>query len=518
MVHQVLSVAKTSPFVPLFINSNSKVHNNALEGLVKTDAKYFDVNPTGIVINRFCKDAGSIDNFLIDNVNFLSYNGLVIIFAIMLAFIILPLMIIAFPVLVLLYFLIFQYTFKNYLEAKHVETILKGRIISTYNSILSGSATIRALKLENKFLSELNEKNSDYYDAYYVLTSLLFFIQVYSELVFVLYIATNMGLIIVFRDDLDIYLASFSLSLAFTTYNATSFAIQNTLTLFSLFQSVQRLLDYSELPAEGDYELNKDFRITTGKVEFRKVYMRYRADCKLSLRNLSFTVVGGQKLGIVGRTGAGKSSILQVLFRLVNPELGTVFIDEVDYMTIGLHDLRKQISVIPQSTVLFTSSIRDNLDPFHECSDERILEVLNQVKLKAIVLETKDGLDTCLGYDSLNFSSGQKQLLGLARILIRQNKIVVLDEATSGVDNETDAIIQELLGKVYFDSVLIVIAHRLRSVVGSDVVIVMDEGTCKEIGNPKELIDKDDSLFRSIVENTGDKESKFLIKEFRNGR
>jgi ATP-binding cassette subfamily C (CFTR/MRP) protein 4 len=241
--------------------------------------------------------------------------------------------------------------------------------------------------------------------------------------------------------------------------------------------------------------------------------MRYRLNLPYSLAGLSFTIRAGHKVGIIGRTGAGKSSVLQVLFRLVNPESGTVFIDNFDYMDMGLHDLRKQMSVIPQSATLFSATLRENLDPFHEHSDEEIFKVLEDVKLKETILEYGEDLNIEIRNEGLNLSAGKKQLLCLARAILRKNKIIMMDEATANVDNETDRIIQLTIKKKFKGCTMLVIAHRIRTVIGSDKIMVIDRGTCKEYGKPKELYLQEESLFKQMVHHTGPEESAHLIRK-----
>jgi ATP-binding cassette subfamily C (CFTR/MRP) protein 4 len=277
--------------------------------------------------------------------------------------------------------------------------------------------------------------------------------------------------------------------------------------------STQRLFEYAELSSEGVHELNPDFQITHGKIEVQNLFMKYRENYDYALKNLNFTIQAGTKTGIIGRTGAGKSSIMQVLFRLTNPEQGTILIDGQDYLTAGLHDLRKQMSVIPQSATLFIASLRDNLDPFHEHSDENILKVLKKVRLASLLELLPKGLDSEINSAGLSLSAGQKQLVCLARAVLRKNKIIMIDEATANVDSETDEFIQKQLNRRFKGSTLLIIAHRLRTIIESDWIVVMDAGATTEEGIPREMVRKKGSALMAMINHTGPEESAYLMSK-----
>ena len=291
----------------------------------------------------------------------------------------------------------------------------------------------------------------------------------------------------------------------------SSLWVKCVLELGTNMSSAQRLLEYSDIDPESGYILSENFELKRGEIKFENVFMRYRPTFPYSLQGLTFSIQPGHKVGIIGRTGAGKSSILQVLFRLVNPEKGTVYLDGVDYMKIGLQNLRKQLSVIPQTPVLFAASIRDNLDPFKLSTDEELIQALEEVQLKDIILEYENGIYTEVKGDGIILSAGQKQLLCLARVVIRKNRIIMMDEATANVDNETDRIIQETIKNKFENCTLLVIAHRIRTIIQSDKIIVVDSGKCKEYGTPFELYNIEDSLFRNMIYHTGPEESEYLV-------
>ena len=272
--------------------------------------------------------------------------------------------------------------------------------------------------------------------------------------------------------------------------------------------SAQRLFEYTQLQCEYEHSSNENFRVSSGELEVRNLSMRYRSNYDYALKDLNFVIRAGSKTGIVGRTGSGKSSILQVVFRMTNPESGTVYIDGQDYMKVGLNDLRKQISVIPQSATLFMTSIRNNLDPFHQHDDQEILKVLKKIRLSALLQQLPKGIDSEIEPKSL--SAGQRQLLCLARAILRKNKIVMIDEATANVDHETDEFIQAQIMRRFKGCTIIIIAHRLRTVVESDWIVVMEAGTCIETGSPKELAYKKNSAFKRMIDYTGNDEREYL--------
>lgn len=246
-----------------------------------------------------------------------------------------------------------------------------------------------------------------------------------------------------------------------------------------------------------------------GKIIFQNVSMKYNPNDPLILKNLNFAILPHEKIGIVGRTGAGKTSIISALFQLYDIE-GSIIIDNVDITKLPLEESRSKISIIPQDPVLFSGSLRKNLDPFEEYDDEVLLDALEQVELKSIVAELASGLNATVSESGSNFSIGQKQLICLARAIVKNNRILVMDEATANVDPYTDGLIQKTIRRKFADCTVITIAHRLHTVMDSDRIMVVEAGEVVEFDRPYNLLQKTDKLFYTMVQTTGEMVAKRL--------
>lgn len=240
-----------------------------------------------------------------------------------------------------------------------------------------------------------------------------------------------------------------------------------------------------------------------GVVKFENFQVRYREGLDLVLKGINFSVKSQEKIGIVGRTGAGKSSLTLALFRIIEAADGKIIIDDVNIADIGLHSLRSRLSIIPQDPVLFSGSLRMNIDPFNSYTDDEIWVALEQSHLKSFVKSSTDGLEYKIAESGENLSAGQRQLVCLARALLRKTKVLILDEATAAIDIETDELIQKTIRTQFSDCTILTIAHRLNTVMDSDRVIVLDEGQIAEFDTPKILLENKDSIFYGMARNAG---------------
>jgi len=288
--------------------------------------------------------------------------------------------------------------------------------------------------------------------------------------------------------------------------------------------AIERIDAMTDLPRESAMEtknsvdnvvLSKSWP-QSGLLEFKKVSMRYREGLPLALNELTFTINSGKTCGVVGRTGAGKSSIAVALFRIVEIEAGSIFLDGVDLGNIGLADVRgRGMSIIPQDPFLTGATLRECLDPFDQYEDSKVLEALKAVRFSNVGTATGDEmllLHTRLEEGGLNFSLGERQLLNLSRALLSQPKLLLMDEATASIDGETDAFIQRMLRTRFPNTTIVTVAHRLNTIMDYDLVVVMDDGHAVEFGSPAELLEIPGGAFSNLVGATGEESRRSLCE------
>ncbi len=311
---------------------------------------------------------------------------------------------------------------------------------------------------------------------------------------------------VLYRGTLSPGNAGLSISYALTITATLNLLVRGSTDLESNIVSVERIIEYTKIPQEdewfGDTSKLGDIWPSNGEIGFCHYSTRYREGLDLILRQVSLNIKAGTRVGIVGRTGAGKSSLTLALFRLIESVTGSICIDGICISTLGLQDLRSRLTIIPQDPVLFTGSLRMNLDPSHKYSDQQLWTALELAHLKEYANSLDAGLDHQLTEGGDNLSVGQKQLVCLARALLKKSKILVLDEATAAVDLQTDELIQRTIRKEFFDCTIVTIAHRLNTIMDYDKVIVMDKGAVVEYDSPNILLNKKDSSFYLMAKDS----------------
>ncbi|MBE3045734.1 ATP-binding cassette domain-containing protein [Candidatus Bathyarchaeota archaeon] len=405
-------------------------------------------------------------------------------------------------------------------EVKRFESVLRSSVFAKFSEGISGVASIRAYGLQDRFVGELRRAVDDMDSAYFLTFSNQRWLSVRIDLISILLVLVTGILVVTSRFSVSPSIGGLVLSYLLSIVGMLQFSVRQFAEVENGMNAVERLRYYGNNLEEEAPLKTVDVRPSwpeKGEIVFDKVQMRYREGLPLVLQNLDMRVRGGERIGIVGRTGAGKSSIMSALFRLVELSAGHIYIDGLDISTIGLQDLRSRLAIIPQDPTLFKGSVRSNLDPFGEHDDLELWSALRQADLVP-AQKTSSGsddpssppsrdpssihLDSVVEDEGLNFSLGQRQLMALARALVRGSRIIVCDEATSSVDLETDDKIQRTMAAGFRGRTLLCIAHRLRTIVGYDRICVMDAGGIAELGTPVELWEAG-GIFRSMCERSG---------------
>ncbi|XP_036324783.1 probable multidrug resistance-associated protein lethal(2)03659 isoform X2 [Rhagoletis pomonella] len=513
----IFAFARTLFFFTMAMRSSTALHNAMYRGITRAAMFFFHTNPSGRILNRFAKDLGAVDEILpwvmMDVIqNILSLTGIVIVISI-----VNPVSLLATAMLALLFYSMRSFYLSTSRDVKRLEAVNRSPIYSHLSASLNGLPTIRAFGAQNMLLSEFDNYQDIHSAGYYMflVTSRAF--GYWLDCFCVLYMAvTTLSFFILSPDNGgDVGLA---VTQAMGLTGMVQWGMRQSAELENGMTSVERLVEYDELEPEGDLE-SKPGKAPPktwpeqGKIVFDEVSLRYNPDPKSDrvLKSLSFEILPTEKVGIVGRTGAGKSSLINALFRLSFNE-GSIIIDMRNTDELGLHDLRSKISIIPQEPVLFSGTMRYNLDPFDEYADAKLWAVLEEVELKNVVAELPSGLQSKISEGGSNFSVGQRQLVCLARAILRENKILVLDEATANVDPQTDALIQLTIRSKFKYCTVLTIAHRLNTVMDSDKVLVMDAGRAVEFGSPYELLTQSKTkVFYDMVKQTGNSTFESLL-------
>ncbi|TFK50066.1 multidrug resistance-associated ABC transporter [Heliocybe sulcata] len=484
----------------------------ALTGVLRSPVSFFDTTPMGRIISRLSKDQDTVDTEVsMTAFQFLSTFSSVL-GTVALVFYTFPYLGIIFAPLSILYYAASIYYRRTSVETKRLDSLMRSSLYASYTESLTGLSTVRAYREQDRFVRSADYGLDLENRAYYMTVAIQRWLGVRLDF-FGNILILGIGLFAAgFRTTVDPskigVVLSYSLSITQTLSQLVSSYAQNEQNM----NAVERILVYTELTREGEPKMPNDPPPSwpeKGAVSFKNVELAYRPGLPLVLKDISFDVQPGEKIGIVGRTGAGKSSLLQALFRVVELQSGKIEIDGRNTREIGLDTLRSRLALVPQDCTLFLGTLRENIDPEGTRTDAELISALQRAWLlprdgtSDPSAEAKFSLDSPVSDEGGNFSAGEKQLLALCRALVKNSRIIVLDEATSSVDVETDAKIQKTIQTEFSSSTLLCIAHRLNTIVYYDRVVVMDSGKTAEFDTPLNLFDKEDSIFRSLCDEAG---------------
>ncbi|RIB07051.1 ABC transporter [Gigaspora rosea] len=510
------------------IKAAKRLHDNAIKRVLRAPTSFFNTTPLGRIINR--KDVDTCDSLLSESyrlffITLSSAIGTFILIVVVFTWFIIPL-----APLTILYYLVALFYRASNRELKRLDSVLRSSLYAHFSETLTGLPIIRAYYEHKRFLRN-NEAFLDIENRAYFLTICVhawFLVRLNTITNVLVFFASLFAIIFRFNVAPSItgLVLSYSLQICVTLY----WCIEQAVEVEANMNSVERLVHYSDnLEVEAE-NIILDNRPppgwpARGEIHIKNLEIKYGPDSPLVLKGISVEIMAAEKIGIVGRTGCGKSTLATSFFRLIEATSGSIVIDDIDISTIGLKDLRSNITIIPQDPVLFDGTIRSNLDPFNKHSDHELWNALHSAHLIKnsspiskkeesedilYILDQKNSeqelimLDSPVKENGSNFSQGQQQLIAMARALVRHSKLIIMDEATASIDFQTDNLIQTTIREEFKDNTIITIAHRLRTVTDYDRILVMDAGNVVEFDIPYLLMQKSDGLFREMCERSGE--------------
>ncbi|XP_058004711.1 ABC transporter C family member 13 isoform X3 [Hevea brasiliensis] len=506
IVNSSLTLVRAFSFAFGGLHAAVQVHNTLLNKIIDAPVQFFDQTPAGRILNRFSSDLYTIDDSLPFILNSLlaHFVGLLGI-AVVLSYVQVVFLLLLLPFWFIYSKLQFFYRSTSR-ELRRLDSVSRSPIYATFTETLDGSSTIRAFKSEDCFLVKFIELVALYQRTSYseIIASLWLSLRLQLLGAFIISFVAMMA-VVGSRGYLPISFGTpglVGLALSYATPIVSS--LGSFLTSFTETEkemvSVERALQYMDIPQEelrGSQSLNLDWPFQ-GLIEFQNVTMRYMPSLPPALNGVTFTILGGTQVGIVGRTGAGKSSVLNALFRLTPICSGCILVDDLNITHVPVRDLRAHFSVVPQSPFLFEGSLRDNLDPLRMSNDLEIWNILEKCHVKEEV-EMAGGLDIHVKQSGSSFSVGQRQLLCLARALLKSSKVLCLDECTANVDTQTASVLQNAISTECKGMTVITIAHRISTVMNMDNILVLDHGNVIEQGNPQTLLQDEFSRFSRLA-------------------
>jgi ATP-binding cassette subfamily C (CFTR/MRP) protein 1 len=493
------------------IRAARSTHDNLLENIMKLPLSFFDTTPLGRIMNRFSKDQYTVDevlpqSFIVYIRTLFTVMGILAIQIIgnpFFVFLIIP--------LALLYYYFQRYYLSTSRELKRLDSITRSPIYSHFQETIAGVSSIRAYSKVDRFIDNNERKLDLNQKAYYASVSSNRWLAVRLEFIgsLVVFGSSIFGAVTVLLSNTrQTSMIGLMVSFSLTITQTLNWMVRQSCEIETNIVSVERIKEYSEeITPEAPFYIEESLPDESwphlGAVKVQGFSTKYRSDLDFVLKNVSFSINPAEKIGVVGRTGAGKSSLTLALFRIIEAYAGNIVIDGIDIATIGLHSLRSKLTIIPQDSFLFAGTIRENLDPFDKHSDDELWSSLEKANLKEHVSLDPLGLDRLILQSGEGLSVGQRQLMCLTRAILRKSKLLILDEATAAIDVETDKLIQQTIRNEMKSSTIITIAHRINTVMDYDRILVLENGQVAEFDTPKNLLKNRNSRFYFLAKEAG---------------
>ncbi|XP_034720006.1 ATP-binding cassette sub-family C member 9 [Etheostoma cragini] len=490
----------------LGLSAATNLHHNLLNKIIHAPIRFFDITPLGQILNRFSADTNIIDQHIPPTLESLTRSTLLCLSAIGVISSITPAFLIALVPLAVAFYFIQKYFRVASKDLQDLDDSTQLPLLCHFSETAEGLTTIRAFRHEARFKQRMLELTDTNNTAYLFLSAANRWLEVRTDYLGAVIVLTAAGAAI-WSLKYGLYsggLVGLGLTYALTVTNYLNWVVRNLADLEVQMAAVKKVNSFLGTESEN-YEGSMDASQVpenwpqSGEIKIQELCVRYDPMLKPVLKHVNMFIEPGQKVGICGRTGSGKSSLSLAFFNMVDIFEGKIVIDGIDICKLPLQTLRSRLSIILQDPVLFSGSIRFNLDPEKTCTDDRLWEALEIAQLKNMVKALPGGLDAVVTEGGENFSVGQRQLFCLARAFVRKSSILIMDEATASIDMATENILQKVVMTAFADRTVVTIAHRVHTILTADLVIVMKRGNILEYDKPETLLEQEDGMFASFV-------------------
>ncbi|XP_077309834.1 ATP-binding cassette sub-family C member 8 isoform X2 [Lithobates pipiens] len=484
-----------------------KLHNSLLNAIILAPMRFFETTPLGSILNRFSADFNTIDQHIPTTLECLSRSTLLCISALAVISYVTPIFIISLlPLAITCYFIQKHFRVASR-DLQQLEDSTQLPLLAQFSETVEGLTTIRAFRYETRFQQKLLELTDSNNIASLFLTAANRWLEVRMEYIgaCVVLVAAVASITYRLQNNLTTGLVGLGLIYALMVSNYLNWMVRNLSDMEIQLGAVKRINGLLKTEPENYKGLLSPSQIPqnwpdSGEIQIQNLSVRYDSSLKPVLKHVNAHITPGQKIGICGRTGSGKSSFSLAFFRMVDMFQGRIIIDGIDISKLPLQTLRSRLSIILQDPILFSGTIRFNLDPENKCSDCVLWEALEIAQLKHVVKALPGGLDALVTEGGENFSVGQRQLFCLARAFVRKSSILIMDEATASIDMATENILQKVVMTAFQERTVVIIAHRVHTILNADMVIVMKRGAIMEYEKPEVLLEREDSMFASYVQ------------------